>query len=84
MAFVADDDKFNAKINGKDYEMSFPNYLQIKSLQKKLKDLGDQDPVDVYAELMQELGLPKDVFESMSNKNVMALVKYVMDVEKKS
>jgi hypothetical protein len=84
MSFVADADEFTAKIGGKEYKMAYPTHGQTKKLQAKLKDLGDLEPVDVYADFMVELGLPKDVFEKMSLKNIMALVKYTLDVEKKS
>ena len=83
MGFVAQDDSFKAKIGDKEYTMSFPTYAQMKNLKTRL-DAKEADAGDVYAEFMKELGLPKEVFDKMSTKNVMALVQYVMDFEKKS
>lgn len=57
---------------GQSYEMTLPTVKQAQKLRNKLKDEGADD-IDVFIELLSELGMPSDVAEDMTAQQLVRL-----------
>jgi hypothetical protein len=63
-------EEFSVTFNGADYQMSAPTVKQAQVMRNRLKD---EDEVDVFIDLLSDLGMPKKVAEDMSTTQLLKL-----------
>jgi len=71
------------KIYGKEYNVSFPTVGQVQRWVKDSKKGAEEDQNDLLMEFLEELGLPKDVFQEMYPEDAEQLVGMLIPAKKK-
>jgi hypothetical protein len=70
--------KFNLKLDGVAYELSYPTISRIKSLDPK--DIGITEVCD----LVESCGLPREIIENLQADHLNMIVEGLMGKNKKS
>ena len=73
----------NVKLAGKSYQVSLPTIKAAKKFEAMKKEKGDDD-LDLYVDFLADLGLPREVSESLTLRQFRVLSEGLMgDSEKK-
>ena len=80
MSFEVERSKITVKIYGQSYELTKPKVKQVKEVQEASKE---KDQIKAMIDLMEMLGLPRDVTEEMEMDHLSQLLAYLGDSKKK-
>jgi len=75
--------KLKAKIYGQDYELTFPTVRQQNEYVKAIKESGEDNAMDDLTNLLERLGLPKDVSMDMELDHLLQLMDALVPTKKK-
>lgn len=83
--FELNSDKLEVKINGKVYEFNEPSADATRDVEKKFKSFdsnSDADPLDIYRNFFNELGLPPEALKPLSSKKILDLFAFAVGAKK--
>ena len=67
----------------KKMELKFPTVLQIKKMTKKQQNLNDPlESIDIILELLQNLGMDKDIAEALEHRHLEAIMEVLLEQKK--
>lgn len=75
-----EDEIVQLKLKGEEYKVAIPNNAQIKKYQSELET--EKDKEEVLVEFLENLGLPKKAYESMTPSQTKRLLESLYDNEK--
>lgn len=84
MEFVARRRKLKIILDSGEYEISAPSILQIQKLDEALRARqSDIEAIDIYADFLSSLGLPREALLSLDGQLFTELVSFVTKPQEK-
>lgn len=74
--------RFNVKYDGQSYSLTAPTVLQAQTFQKWMSDKPGNE-VECFLQLVDKLGLPRDVAESMDLNQLKLLSEKLLGMNEK-
>lgn len=74
--------ELKADIYGKEVTISFPTVKQVQEYSLKVNKQGEEEAAELLLGFLANLGLPKDVAESMESEHLQQLVENLMPAKK--
>lgn len=84
MEFVAKRKRLKIVLDSGEYEIQAPSILQIQKLDEALRSRqSDIEAIDIYADFLASLGLPKDALFELDGQLFTELVSFVTKPQEK-
>ena len=81
--FVARRKTYKIDIDGNIYEVRSPTIKQFESLQESLKGKSTEEVYKVYAQWLNDLGIPFSATEALDADDFIGLIKFLTEPKKK-
>lgn len=87
MSFQIQDEELQIDYKGKKHSFRSPSVIEHRKLSKQLKELStnpdsEVDAFDVYVEFYKSLGVPSEICEKLSAKQIIDLLNYILGTKK--
>lgn len=71
-----------ATIYGKEYQLKKPSFSASRKLSRDLKNLGEEEALDVLNRFLIEMGLSQEILDEMESDHVLQLCEYLSPKKK--
>lgn len=79
---LGDEEFADVKVFGEQYRVRMPSVAEAMAIESRIKKAPDS-AVDLYAEIMDELGLPKDVYKRLNGRQMKKLTAGLLEFTEK-